>query len=512
MSPEQARGKAVDKRSDIWAFGCVLYEMLTGKQAFGGEAVTDTLGAVIHTEPTWQTLPARVSPRMLELLRRCLKKDPRERVRDIGDARIEIEEALRAPHSTAPLTKPPGRWVRWHVIGAATAGILIGAAAVGMWRSRDESPGEVSVSGPLTHATFELPSEWPLALGSQAAAIGFDGSLIALSSDGSHLAYVGKSLSGTMVYLRDVGGSSVRPVAGTEGAVYAFFSPDSKSLGFLTIDKVKKVSLDGGPPVTLSDARSVIRATWTRDNAIYFAESEGSRLSRIPAVGGGVPTVILSLPIRESISHVLPDGNAALVTSKTHSIGADYADVLLVSFATGTSKVLIRSGYDARYVAPGYVLFGRGGNLFAVRFDPTRGEVTSDPVPVGSGASMESLFSQAQVTASDNGLIAYVPGGDRAVGRLAWVDRQGRTEILPPPPRVYGVVDLSPTGKRLAVHVGDVTDHIWVYELQRGEGHRLPSVEHSGWPIWSPNGDPCGVDLVAVARPRTVVCAHHRRR
>jgi serine/threonine-protein kinase len=489
MSPEQARGKPVDKRTDIWAFGCVLYEMLTGRRAFGGESVADTLGVVIHTDPAWGALPTGVPLPITELLRRCFKKDPRERLRDVGEARIDIDELLRAPRSTAAASMPSTSSVRWRAIGAATAaGMVVGAVMVGMWRSGQEELPERPSFGPLTRSSVELPSEAPLALGSQSAAIGIDPNIVALSPDGRHLAYVSASPSVAMVYLRDVGGSSVGPVAGTEGAIHAFFSPDSSWLGFLTSDKVKKVSLAGGTPITLSDARNAIRATWTRNDAIYLADDEGARISRVSAMGGGPPTVIVSRPIHDKVSQILPDGTAALVTSQARNISADYADVLLVSLATGESKVLIRSGYDARYIAPGYLLFGRGGSLLAVRFDPTQGEVTSDPVPVVSDATMESLFGQVQVAVSDNGLIAYVPGVDRAIGRLAWVDRQRRTEFLPPPARVYGVVDLAPTGERLAVHVADVTDYVWVYEVDRGEGRRLPATEHNGWPRWSPNG------------------------
>jgi serine/threonine protein kinase len=490
MSPEQAKGKAVDKRTDIWAFGCVLFEMLTGKQAFEGEDVTDFVVAVMTKEPDWTALPPATPPRIVELLHRGLKKDPRDRLRDIGDARLEIEEALRAPNAQQAVSvEAPARGLSWTVVfGVLTAGILVGAAAVGIWHLRRGEQSPSQTSGPLTRTAIDLPSNARLALGTVIPLEGFDSNVIALSPDGRHLAYVGQSPSGTVLYLRDTGGLDVAPIPGTEGAIYPFFSPDSRWLGFLTNDKVKKISLEGGAPVTLCDARVPVRATWLTNDAIYFGEDEGSRLSRVGAAGGSA-TVVVPTPAdrRVTFSQTLPGGKEALATTWARGISADYADVALVSLATGESKVLIHSGYDARYVPPGYVLFGRGGNLLAIRFDPTRGEVAGDPMPVVSGASMESFFGQVHASASDNGLIAYAPGGDRAMGRLVWVDRQGRAELLPAPARLYGVVDLSPNGKRVAVHVADVTDYIWVYDIGRGEGRKLTVNENSGWPIWSPD-------------------------
>ena len=496
MSPEQAKGKAVDKRTDIWAFGCVLFEMLTGKRVFAGEDVSDFVVAVMTKEPDWTVLPAATPPRIVELLRRCLKKDLRERLRDIGDARIDIDEALRAPDATtasAALGRRAARPRRSVIVASLGAAAIAGAAialTVITWRGPRAVPS-TAPSAPLTRTTIDLPSNAPLALGIQIPQIGFDSTVLALSPDGRRLAYVGQSPSGTMLYLRDVGDFSVTPVAGTEGAIYPFFSPDNRWLGFLTNDKVKKVSLDGGAPITVCDARVPVRATWTRDATIYFTEDAGVRLSRVEAAGGSAsgvgPAGAHAVGVSFTFSQVLPDGRWALATDAGRGISADYADVRLVSLATSESKLLIHSGYDARYVPPGYVLFGRGGNLLAVRFDPTRGEVAGDPLPVVSGASMESFFGQVHAVASDNGLIAYVPGGDRAVGRLAWVDRQGKTEFLPAPPRLYGAVDLSPNGDRLAVHVGDVTDSILVYDLKRGEGRKLAAAERSGWPIWKPD-------------------------
>jgi len=399
--------------------------------------------------------------------------------------------ALAAPAAVLPARH---RALPWSVAALALLTLVIVLA----WQFRREPQGP-PVSGPLTRTEIDLPANEQLAIGTRVPLEGFDNPAVTLSRDGRYLAYVGQSGSGNVIYLREMAGSEIRPVAGTEGAIYAFFSPDNRWLGFLTDDKVKKVSRDGGAPITLCDASAPVNATWTLDDWIYFGAKEGRVLERVSASGGSAQAVGPRtkdgkvFPVfsndDQQVSQVFPDGKSALVTWRARGISSDYADVALVSLETFEAKVLIHSGYDARYVAPNYLLFARGGSLYAVRFDRMRGETQGDPFLVASAVSMESFFGQAHFAASENGLVAYVPGGDRAVGRLAWVDRQGHAEFLPPPPGHYGAVDLSPKGDRLAVHVADATDYVWVYDLTRNEGRRLTGVEQSGWPIWNSHGE-----------------------
>jgi hypothetical protein len=364
--------------------------------------------------------------------------------------------------------------------------VAVGAAAM-HWL--DYRAGSTSTSnqgsGPTTHTVVDLPAGAPVAL-SKPGSAGFDSPVVAISPDGTNVAYVGQSGAGTLLYLRAIATTEVRPVVGSEGAIQAFFSPDGQWIGFLTKDKVKKAPAEVGAPVTLCDARTAVQGWWTQPDRIYFSDNQGRRLSRVSAEGGQPVTIAAEDTIRtgsawrRTFSDVLPDGKSALVTAKPRGISDDYSEIELVTIDTLQAKTVIRSGYGARYVAPGYLVFARAGGLLGVRFDFKRQEIQGTPVTIADGIRMESLFGQVHAIASNNGLIVYVPGGDHTIGRLAWVDRKGAVEYLNAPPHVYGVVSLSPNGKRLAVHMADVTDYIWIYDIERREGRRLPAAESQG--------------------------------
>jgi Tol biopolymer transport system component len=330
-----------------------------------------------------------------------------------------------------------------------------------------------------------------LDIGGEVPHLGFESTLIALSPDGRNLVYVGRSELGKQLYLRSMDSLQVTPIPGTGDALHPFFSPDGLWLGFLTTDKVKKVSLQGGAPVTLCDFQNPTRASWGLDGSIYVTSIRGSSVARVPPEGGEPSAVMASAPdLRMTwFDQVLPDGKSALITDWSRGgISSDYADILLLSFETLETTLLIEGGYDARYVASGHLLFARSGNLLAVPFDLERLEVLGEPVPVVSNATMDSQFGQAQVAVSDSGSLIYVPGGDLARGKLAWVDRHGETEYLPVPEELYGFLDLAPGGERVAVHVADVRDFIWIYDLGRNEGRRLLAEGQAGWPVWAPDG------------------------
>jgi eukaryotic-like serine/threonine-protein kinase len=490
MSPEQAKGKVVDKRADIWAFGCILYECLTGKRAFVGEAVTETLASVLKGEPDWQALSATTPPGLRSLLRRCLNKEVRNRLQAIGDIRIEIETLMREPALLSPKpTQDDSLGVRfkwWPAALTLILGVFVGAAVFNWMRSATRTTPEAV--RPLLHVSIDLPKEAPLALGSQIPLSGYNSPVVSLSPEGRYLAYVGKSGSGTALYLRDMATGEVRAIAGTEGAIYAFFSPDEKWLGFLTNDKVKKVFLDGSAPITLCEARIPVLAWWTDPDIIYFTQYEATQVARVSAEGGTPVTVLAADDIGlDTFSDVLPDGRWMLA-NQANGIGGAHADIFLVNAETRETKRVVRSGFSARYIAPGYLVFARAGSLMTVAFDAGRQEVLKEPVPIAAGAAMESLFLIVHASSARNGLLAYTPGGDLSIGNLVWVGRKGDTQHLQALPALYGAVDLAPDGKRLAVHVADIRDYVWIYDILRGEGRRLSSANPCGWPLWHPDG------------------------
>jgi serine/threonine-protein kinase len=483
MSPEQAIGQPADRRTDIWAFGCTLFELLTGRKAFGGATPLDTIAAVQRASPDWSLLPASTPPAVERLLRRALEKERRDRLPDIAAARLELKEALEpsAPRRGPVVVDHRSPPVAWLV--AAGAIVIAGFAGFDAWRQRQT--GIPAAPGAVTRTAIALPPQAELALGTRIPELGFDSPALALSADGRRLAYVGQSGTSTQLYLRDLDALDVRPVTGTEGAIHAFFAPDGRRLGFLTNDRVKIVPLDGGPPVTLASASQPISASWVGTD-IYFSENQGAQLSRV-SEAGGAPTVVIADYPNGKFTQVLPGATHALATLQSGSISADYADVMLVPLGfPARHKVLARTAYGAQYVDSGHVIFGRAGGLFAVRVDVERETPVGEPVQIVTDASMESLFGQVHA-ASSRGVLAYVPGGERARGRLAWVGRRGGVEYIPADTRVYGTVDLSPDGTRIAAHVADVVDHLWTYDLAQGVGRRLALDEHSGWPVWAPD-------------------------
>jgi serine/threonine-protein kinase len=482
MSPEQARGKLVDKRADIWAFGCVFYELLTGEKAFEGEAITDVLARIIEREPDWELLPDSLPRRIRELLIRCLRKDPQERLRDIGDARLDLQvhdEANQVPKSETETQQSRV----WSLAGTAAALVILSAISfwVGTRWGGDTKSAEYVNGESVTKTEITLPSEANLGFG---LTYGFDPTLIALSPDGSKLAFVGRTEEGTQLYLRHMDDYEVRSLPGTEDAIHPFFSPDGVTVGFLTLDKVKKVSLSGGGAITLCDARTAVRATWVSDGSIYFGENEGSVLSRV-SEGGGPPEILIA---REgTFSAVLPSGEWALFSDIEIGMSG-YASLYAVSLRTKERKLLLERGYDARYVPTGHLVFARQGTLMAVGFDPERVKVVGEPQPILSGASMDSFFSTVQATFSTNGRLAYCPGGDLSVGRIARIDRNHQVKYLDLPEGLLGVFDVSPNEEWLAVGVLDVQPYIQIFDLSRNVGRKLAAAEGRTRPVWSPNG------------------------
>src|SRR5580700_8406638 len=358
MSPEQARGKTVDKRTDIWAFGCVLYELLTGKAAFHGEDVTDILAAVVRAEPDWTALPANISPSIRVLLQRCLRKDRRQRTPDAATIRIEIEDAIAAPKDfgatqAAPVTRGWRERLAWPVAAGVLALIVI-ALGIG-FVLRAPKP--------------QLPMHLSAEIGVDASLFTGFGSSVILSPDGKRLALVA---SGTdqkqRIYVRSLDQLQATVLSGTENASDPFFSPDGQWLGFFGDGKLKKISVQGGEAVTLGDASNDRGGSWGEDGTIVFAPNTRVALSKVSSAGGtSQPLTTFDKQAGEVTQRwpqVLPGGKAVLFTSSTHGYNYDDAEIVVYSMTSGQRKTLLRGGFYARFLASGYLVYMHGGTLF----------------------------------------------------------------------------------------------------------------------------------------------------
>lgn len=344
--------------------------------------------------------------------------------------------------------------------------------------------GQATVAG-----TIQLPDAATLASG--VASLGIDSPLVALSPDSSWLVYVGRDDNSSRLYRRRLNGfDDPEPISGTEGAIHAFFSPNGQSIGFLTDDRLKRLSIEGDDLRTIATTNSAFRSYWTEDEWIYFADGEGTVLQRVPASGGEVE-IVFNSPVESSLwmkfSDVLPDGRYALATQKHVSMSGDYAIILLFDLRTGEYKPLGISGYDARWIPTDYLVFGRSGNVMAIRFDQERGVILGDPVSIIHDVAMDSVGDNMQLAVSTEGTLAYVPGTNRGIGNIFAIDRQGIERQLPGTlPQRYGTLDVSKDDKSIAIHVADVRDYVWVYDLERQEGRKLAGSDDYGWPSWHP--------------------------
>jgi len=485
MSPEQAKGKAVDRRADIWAFGCVLYEMLTGKMAFTGETVTDTLAAVIKSEPDFALLPNDTGEAIRNLLRRCLQKDPRQRLQAIGDARIAIEEAQSTPATVGDgksTTRPAvqisagrTRGILWGLAGlavgiAATAGILREFP-----RAQTPAP-RVSMSIAL-HPGEAFPT---------------DAERIAISPDSNEIAYVATSASGHwQIWVRRLGDFEAKAIPGTDDASAPFFSPDGQWLGFFANDKLEKVALSGGIPQVLCTA---YRGTgsWAADGSIYYTpEWYGSPLM-VASNAGGDCREVLKPKISEGNSaflqpQALPDGESLLLTI-AKGLGGE-ASVGVYSLRTHELKTLAENAASPYYAAPGYLIFGRSGDLWAAPFDLKRLQLTDTPVPVLQGvAHTLGGLLEGYAMAESGGLI-FIPGSSsRDERKIVEVDRKGNPRTITPESNAYEDLSISPDGQRLAITVEGSPWSVWTKDLQHGALAKLTFEGDNRDPMWTADG------------------------
>jgi Tol biopolymer transport system component len=471
MAPEQARGKPVDKRADIWAFGVVLYEMVAGQRLFRGETVSDTLAAVLTKEPEWNCVP----PGTERLLRRCLERDPKQRLRDIGDARFLLEEDL--PKSIPAASRSNLPWK----IGAGALALVAVIALVSLWLfTRRAAPSVLQLS---------------VDLGDDAAVGPRRGASMALSPDGSRLVFVtGQQIVKARLALRRLEQPKSVPLAGTDGVEAPFFSPDGKSIAFFADGKLKKMDAGGGgAPVTLCDAPSQRGGSWGEDDNIVFAATNLGGLWRV-ASSGGTPQVVTELDQkRGEYTHrypqVLPGADAVLFMSNLDLKGEGAIEVQ--SFKTGKRKTLVQSGAYGRYLPSGHLVYIHRGTLFAAAMDAGRLELTGSPVPVLEDVAFLPGTGTAAFTFSQSGMFLYVatPPEDQ-MRPIGVMDEKGKVELLPVAKARYTRPRVSPDGMRLAVTIeAGSAANIWIYEWGSQRFSRFAFLNgNSENPVWSPDG------------------------
>jgi eukaryotic-like serine/threonine-protein kinase len=483
MAPEQARGRAVDRRADIWAFGVVLFEMLTGRRAFEGDDISITLAAVLKDQVAWKALPADLPTPLRRLLRRCLEKDPRRRLSSIGDARLEMDDVGAAPLEEASASAPPvvnaqpapRSRAPWMV---AALSIVVAIAAVVLW-----APWRAEVDPPKV--SFELLE------GLQGGLLTDISRQIALSPDGRHLVARVSDPSGNRLWLRPLDRLNGTVMPGTDNAAFPFWSPDGRQVGFFANNKLRIVDALGGSPQTVADAVSGRGGTWNDDGVILFAPDMEGGLVRM-AASGGVPAPVTELDrSRGETAHryprFLPDGERFIYLIQ--STQPENSGIYVGSLGSKEKKYLVAASTAAEFTSPDVLLFLREATLMAQRIDLATMALSGDAIQVAEAIDRDSGLGNSGIAVSQNGVLAYRGGGASGERYLTWIDRTGKAEGTVGQSRRYENPRLSPDGTLLAVFRTEGGGDIWIDDLARGSSTRLtfdPSVDNV--PVWSPDG------------------------
>jgi serine/threonine-protein kinase len=493
MSAEQAAGQMADRRSDIWSFGVVLMELLTGRRVFAGETVSHILASVLKEDPDWSGLPADLPPRILDLLKRCLNKKPRNRLQAIGEARLLLEEYLANPESFALAAQPATTvaaeeqpaWRR--LLPWAAAGVLATGLAITLWSLWPQpAPRQPSLRMGLRAPENEFLMR------------GY-GSNVAISPDGTRVLYVTEDDQSRRLHLRFLDQWEEKVIVEADGNVgpyHPFFSPDGQWVGFVTTTEMKKVPIRGGSPMTLCSVDLSRGASWGSDGQIIFAPSPRSGLFRVPAAGGEPEPLTTLDEDAGDISHrwpqILPGGNAVLFTSVTEEARFEGTGLEILILETGERRRLHQGGSYGRYVSSGHIVYANEGTLFALPFDLDSLEVTGSAAPVVENVASNREQGGAHFSVSTNGTLIHATGGARSTGTsMVWVDRQGGITPLWDTNQSYANPAFSPDGNRLAVDIErEGNRDIWIYDMERDVPTRFTFADGDDFgAVWSPDGE-----------------------
>ncbi|MGD1148653.1 MAG: protein kinase [Thermoanaerobaculaceae bacterium] len=492
MSPEQARGKPVDKRADIWAFGCLVYEMLSGERTFGGDTVTDVIAAVVTREPDWSTLPSGVTPHTRQALQRCLEKDPKRRFRDIGDARFELEEGMRSsgaePRSAAPTPAPvlvaaPARTATLPWIAAALGLVLAVGSVVAYVRAASVHAHTVR--------SYVLPPDKNHFI--------FNGSMggAELSPDGTRIVFAASDDSGRkLLWLRPLDSLTAQPLEGTDGASYPFWSPDSRFVGFFIPGKLKKIDILGGPPQSICDASSGRGGTWSQEGAIVFASDVYGGLRRVSSAGGASVAITELDRSRGQTSQrwpvFLPDGRHFLYWAGNPTASSQETKGIYVgTLDEKGQRFLLQADSDALYALPGYLLYLREQSLMAHPFDAGSLKFKGEAFPVAEDVASPESYRLGRFSVSQDRSLVYLTGqNDRS--QAIWLNASGQDVGPVGDAAIVGGIRLSPGGQTLAEIVQEPQTKnvdVWLVDLARGVKTRFtfdPAADFD--PVWSPDG------------------------
>jgi eukaryotic-like serine/threonine-protein kinase len=484
MSPEQAKGQQVDRRCDIWAFGCVLYEMLSGRKPFEGETISDVLASVIKSDPDWTALPETTPQSIQKLIRRCLQKDVRQRLQAIGDARITLEEELsgtgvspvieqHGPEGHA--TRPLRRALPWAVAIILAAALI---TVVFLWKFAEPT------LQPVIRFTVAPPENAYMPYGGQ----------MSLSPDGRRLAFVAQTAPNapTVLWVRSLDALTARPVQGTDGADWPFWSPDGNYVGFYAAGKLEKVAISGGQPQAMCDARGN-GATWSQNGVIVFTDN--GRLYRVPETGGTPTLAAAPDPARHGEDYLLPqflpdDRHFLFLIGSGSPSAGSWFSIGIGSLDSREIERLSHTDSNAFYSPPGYLLYMGGTTLMARPFDAKGLKFTGQAVPIAEGVEMFPLDGYCNFAVSQRGVLAYQIGASAPFGQMVWLNRKGQKLGTVGQPDIYTNPALSPDGTKLAVGRGEPNKRdLWVYDLKRRTASRLtfnPADDLT--PVWSHDG------------------------